>query len=54
MNKKRAIFVQLKYFQIKKVIAESYNFTLLKLIEKIKVEAKSVLLTTNMWTARNE
>ena len=38
---------------IKKVIAESYNFTLLKLIEKIRVEAKSVLLTTDMWTARN-
>ena len=39
---------------IKKVIAESYNFTLPKLIEKIRVKAKSVLLTTNMWTARNE
>ena len=39
---------------IKKVIAESYNFTLPKLIEKIRVEAKSVSLTTDMWTARNE
>jgi len=38
---------------IKKVIAESYNFTLPKLIEKIRVEAKSVSLTTDMWTARN-
>ena len=39
---------------IKKVIAESYNFTLPKLIEKIRVKAKSVSLTTDMWTARNE
>ena len=38
---------------IKKVIAESYNFTLPKLIEKIRVEAKSVSLTTDMWSARN-
>ncbi len=38
---------------IKKVIAESYNFTLPKLIEKIRVEVKSVSLTTDMWTARN-
>jgi len=33
---------------IKKVIAESYNFTLPKLIEKIRVKAKSVSLTTDM------
>ena len=39
--------------EIKKVIAESYNFILPKLIEKIKVKAKSVSLTTNMQTARN-
>ena len=38
---------------IKKVIAESYNFTLPKLIEKIRVKAKSVSLITDMWTARN-
>ena len=38
---------------IKKVIADSYNFTLLTLIKKIRVEAKSVSLTTDMWTAKS-
>ena len=38
---------------IKKVIANSYNFTLPTLIEKIRVEAKSVSLTTDMWTAKS-
>jgi hypothetical protein len=38
---------------IKKVIFSAYNFTLPALIEKIKVEAKSVSLTTDMWTAKN-
>jgi hypothetical protein len=38
---------------IKKVIYAAYNFTLPILIEKIKVDAKSVSVTTDMWTARN-
>ncbi|GET67422.1 zinc finger BED domain-containing protein 4-like [Rhizophagus irregularis DAOM 181602=DAOM 197198] len=38
---------------IKKVIYKAYKFTMLALIEKIKVDAKSVSITTNMWTARN-
>ena len=33
---------------IKKVIYDAYNFTLPALIEKVKVEAKSVSLTTDM------
>lgn len=38
---------------IKKVIYDAYNFTLPALIEKVKVEAKSVSLTTDMWTSRS-
>jgi hypothetical protein len=38
---------------IKKVIYDAYNFTLPTLIEKIKVDAKSVSITTDMWTAHN-
>ncbi|CAB5372706.1 unnamed protein product [Rhizophagus irregularis] len=38
---------------IKKVIYKAYKFTMPALIEKIKVDAKSVSITTNMWTARN-
>jgi hypothetical protein len=38
---------------IKKVIYNTYNFTLLALIEKIKMDTKSVSITTDMWTARN-
>lgn len=38
---------------IKKVIYKAYNFTLPTMIEKIKVDAKSVSITTDMWTARN-
>ena len=38
---------------IKKVIYKAYNFTLPALIEKIKVDAKSVSITTDMWTAHN-
>jgi hypothetical protein len=37
---------------IKKVIYSAYNFTLPMLIEKIRIEAKSVSLTTDMWTSR--
>lgn len=37
---------------IKKVIYSAYNNTLPALIEKIKVEAKNVSLTTDMWTSR--
>lgn len=37
---------------IKKVIGSAYNFTLPKLIEKIKLEAKNVSLTTDMWTSK--
>ena len=36
-----------------KVIANSYNFILPTLIKKIRVEAKSVSLTTDMWTAKS-
>lgn len=38
---------------IKKVIYKAYNFTLPTMIEKIKVDAKSVSITTDMWTARS-
>jgi hypothetical protein len=38
---------------IKKIIFSAYNFTLPKLIEKIKVETKSVSLTTDMWTSKS-
>jgi hypothetical protein len=38
---------------IKKIISKSYKSTLPILIEKIRVEAKSVSLTTDMWTAKN-
>jgi len=38
---------------IKKVIYKAYNFTLPTMIEKIKVDAKSISITTDMWTARN-
>lgn len=38
---------------IKKVINKAYNFTLPKLIDKIKTDAKSVSITTDMWTARS-
>jgi hypothetical protein len=37
---------------IKKVIYSAYNFTLPMLIEKIRIKAKSVSLTTDMWTSR--
>ena len=39
--------------EIKKIIHNAYNFTLPMLIEKINTEARSVSLTTDMWTARN-
>jgi len=38
---------------IKKVIADTYNSTMPALIEKIRVESKSVSLTTDMWTSRS-
>lgn len=38
---------------IKKIITNSYKSTLPTLIEKIGVEAKSVSLTTDMWTAKS-
>ena len=38
---------------IKKVIYKAYNFTLPALIKKINDDAKSVSITTDMWTARN-
>jgi len=38
---------------IKKITHRSYNFVLPMLIEKIKVEAKSVSITTDMWTSRS-
>ena len=38
---------------IKKVIHDAYEFTLKTLIEKVRVDAKSVSITTDMWTARN-
>ncbi|GBC33124.2 zinc finger BED domain-containing protein 4-like [Rhizophagus irregularis DAOM 181602=DAOM 197198] len=38
---------------IKKVIYKAYKFTMPALIEKIKDDAKSVSITTDMWTARN-
>ena len=38
---------------IKKIIFSAYNFTLPTLIEKIKVDAKSISLTTDMWTSRS-
>src|SRR2546430_6495031 len=38
---------------IKKIISNSYNSMLPALIEKINVEAKSISLTTDMWTARS-
>jgi len=38
---------------IKKVIYKAYNFTLPVLIKKINDDAKSVSITTDMWTARN-
>ena len=38
---------------IKKIIHNAYSFTLPMLIEKINTEARSVSLTTDMWTARN-
>ncbi|CAB5371048.1 unnamed protein product [Rhizophagus irregularis] len=37
---------------IKKVIGNTYNYTLPALIKKIKLEAKNVSLTTDMWTSR--
>ncbi|CAB5181548.1 unnamed protein product [Rhizophagus irregularis] len=37
---------------IKKVIGNAYNYTLPALIKKIKLEAKNVSLTTDMWTSR--
>ena len=39
---------------IKKVIYKAYNFTLPVLIKKINDDAKSVSITTDMQTARNE
>ena len=39
---------------IKKVIYKAYNFTLPALIKKINDDAKSVSITTDMWTAYNE
>lgn len=38
---------------IKKIIQKAYNFTLPTMIGKIKADAKSVSVTTDMWTARN-
>jgi hypothetical protein len=38
---------------IKKVIADTYNTTMPALIEKIRVESKSVSLTTDMWTSKS-
>jgi len=38
---------------IKKVIYKAYNFTLPVLIKKINDDAKSVSITTDMWTAHN-
>jgi len=38
---------------IKKVIADTHNSTMPALIEKIRVESKSVSLTTDMWTSRS-
>ena len=38
---------------IKKVIADTYNSTMPALIKKIRVESKSVSLTTDMWTSRS-
>ncbi|CAB5386644.1 unnamed protein product [Rhizophagus irregularis] len=37
---------------IKKVISNAYNYTLPALIKKIKLEAKNISLTTDMWTSR--
>ncbi|RGB37508.1 hypothetical protein C1646_756848 [Rhizophagus diaphanus] len=37
---------------IKKVIGNAYNYTLPALIKKIKLKAKNVSLTTDMWTSR--
>ncbi|POG58901.1 hypothetical protein GLOIN_2v1726969, partial [Rhizophagus irregularis DAOM 181602=DAOM 197198] len=37
---------------IKKVIGNAYNYTLPALIKKIKLEAKNISLTTDMWTSR--
>ena len=38
---------------VKKVIYSAYDSMLLALIEKINIEAESISLTTDMWTARN-